>query len=64
MFGTMCWCNINLFRAKDTFISIFNFIEKEGNTNSRTFTSSLSLLYFHDMEQEHGSLMIWNKNIK
>ena len=54
MFGTMCWCNINLFRAKDTFISIFNFIEKDDNTNSRTFTSSLSLLY---------STMIWNKNM-
>ena len=59
MFGTMCWCNINLFRAKDTFISIFNFIEKDDNTNSRTFTSSLSLLYF----ALYSTSMIWNKNM-
>ena len=35
--------------------SIFNFIENEDNTNSRTFTSSLSLLY---------STMIWNMNME
>ena len=40
MFGTMCWCNINLFRAKDTFISIFNFIEKDDNDNTIIFRNT------------------------